>query len=155
MKSAYPQGPETFGRPEREFGRLAELQPSGRAGKCCLNLRLSAVPATTERGKEDTDWSGGGNRELKVSARRERRATGEVIVIRYADDTIVGFQRHADAERFLCVLRERLATIGLDLPPEKTRLIEFGHFASGSARPFGADRRRKPLKARRQSGGGD
>lgn len=101
----------------------------------------------------ETDWSGGGNRRTKFPARRERRATREVIVIRYADDTIIGFQRHADAEQFLCDLRERLATFGLDLHPEKTRLIEFGRFAFGSARPFGADRRRKPLKARRQSGG--
>src|SRR5215213_8730998 len=48
---------------------------------------------------------------------RKRRANGEVIVIRYADDTIVGFRRHADAERFLRDLRERLATFGLALHP--------------------------------------
>ena len=69
-------------------------------------------------------------RGLWVDQWRKRRATIEVIVIRYADDTVVGFQRHADAERFLRDLRERLATFGLALHPEKTRLIEFGRFAA-------------------------
>ena len=68
--------------------------------------------------------------DLWVEQWRKRRATVEVIVIRYADDTVVGFQRHADAERFLRDLRERLATFGLALHPEKTRLIEFGRFAA-------------------------
>jgi group II intron reverse transcriptase/maturase len=67
--------------------------------------------------------------DLWVEQWRKRRATGEVIVIRYADDTIAGFQRHADAARFLRDLRERLAPFGLDLHPDKTRLIEFGRFA--------------------------
>lgn len=67
--------------------------------------------------------------DLWVEQWRKRRTVGEVLVIRYADDTIVGFQRHADAERFLRDLRERLATFGLDLHPEKTRLIEFGRHA--------------------------
>ena len=61
---------------------------------------------------------------------RKREATGEVIVIRYADDTIVGFERQADAERFLRDLRERLAKFGLALHPDKTRLIEFGRYAA-------------------------
>ena len=61
---------------------------------------------------------------------RKREATGEVIVIRYADDTIVGFERQADAERFLGDLRERLAKFGLALHPDKTRLIEFGRYAA-------------------------
>ncbi|MFC7691833.1 group II intron reverse transcriptase/maturase [Paeniroseomonas aquatica] len=67
--------------------------------------------------------------DLWVEQWRKRRATGPVLVIRYADDTIVGFQRHADADRFLRDLRERLATFGLALHPDKTRLIEFGRFA--------------------------
>src|ERR1700758_67970 len=61
---------------------------------------------------------------------RKRTATGSMIVIRYADDTIVGFQRHADADRFLRDLRARLASFSLDLHPDKTRLIEFGRFAA-------------------------
>ena len=68
--------------------------------------------------------------DLWVDQWRKRRATIGVIVIRYADDTVVGFQRHADAERFLRDLRERLATFGLALHPDKTRLIEFGRFAA-------------------------
>ena len=61
---------------------------------------------------------------------RKREATGEVIVVRYADDTIVGFRREADAKRFLRDLRERLAKFGLALHPDKTRLIEFGRYAA-------------------------
>ena len=70
---------------------------------------------------------------------RKREATGEVIVVRYADDTIVGFERQADAERFLRDLRERLAKFGLALHPDKTRLIEFGRYAAEhrSARGLG------------------
>jgi RNA-directed DNA polymerase len=55
-----------------------------------------------------------------------RQATGDVIVVRYADDFIVGFQHEQEARRFPVELRERLAAYGLELHPEKTRLIEFG-----------------------------
>src|SRR5205823_14224705 len=51
------------------------------------------------------------------------------IVIRYADDSIAGFQYQTDADRFLVNLRERLAKFGLELHPDKTRRIEFGRFA--------------------------
>ena len=61
-----------------------------------------------------------------------RRANGDVIVVRYADDTIVGFQHPKDAERFLIELKARLAQFALTLHPEKTRLIEFGRFAAGT-----------------------
>jgi RNA-directed DNA polymerase len=61
---------------------------------------------------------------------RRRQARGEVIVVRYADDFIVGFQHREDAERFLADLRERMAQFSLELHPEKTRLIEFGRFAA-------------------------
>jgi hypothetical protein len=53
-----------------------------------------------------------------------------MIVVRYADDFIVGFQHRAEAERFLAELRERFTTFGLELHPEKTRLLEFGPFAA-------------------------
>ena len=53
-----------------------------------------------------------------------------MIVVRYADDTIVGFQHRHDAERFLSDLKERLAEFALSLHPEKTRLIEFGRYAA-------------------------
>jgi hypothetical protein len=52
-----------------------------------------------------------------------------VVVIRYADDTIVGFQYQTDADHFLENLRERLGKFGLELHPDKTRRIEFGRFA--------------------------
>ena len=60
---------------------------------------------------------------------RKKHATGEVIVVRYADDFVVGFQRVDEARRFLADLRERLKRFGLCLHANKTRLIEFGRYA--------------------------
>src|SRR5881409_2743383 len=60
---------------------------------------------------------------------RRREATGDMIIVRYADDFIVGFQHEADARRFLDTMRERLQKFALSLHPEKTRLIEFGCLA--------------------------
>ena len=54
---------------------------------------------------------------------------GEAIIVRYADDIVVGFQHKRDAERYLRDVRERLARFGLSLHPDKTRLVEFGRFA--------------------------
>src|SRR5437588_12180205 len=67
--------------------------------------------------------------DLWVDVWRKKWAQGEVVVIRFADDTILGFQYQTDADRFLENLRERLAKFGLELHPEKTRRIEFGRFA--------------------------
>ena len=64
-----------------------------------------------------------------MNAWRKKWARGEVVVIRYADDVISGFQHQADADRFLENLRERLGKFGLELHPDKTRRIEFGRFA--------------------------
>ena len=61
---------------------------------------------------------------------RRRHAHGDVIIVRFADDYIVGFEHHEDAERFLADLRERFAKFALELHPEKTRLIEFGRYAA-------------------------
>jgi group II intron reverse transcriptase/maturase len=61
---------------------------------------------------------------------RQREATGDMIIVRYADDFIVGFQHESDARRFLDEMRERLQKFALTLHPEKTRLIEFGRFAA-------------------------
>ena len=60
-----------------------------------------------------------------------------MIIVRYADDYIVGFERQHDAQRFLADLRERLAKFALELAPEKTRLIEFGRFAARDRRRRG------------------
>ena len=72
---------------------------------------------------------------------RTPRAMGEVIVIRYADDMVLGFQYRAEAERFLQDWQERLQKFGLDLHPDKTRLIEFGGFAANNRKQRGE---RKP-----------
>jgi RNA-directed DNA polymerase len=61
---------------------------------------------------------------------RRRQARGDMIVVRYADDFVVGFEHREDAERFQAELSERIAKFGLELKAEKTRLIEFGRFAA-------------------------
>jgi len=66
---------------------------------------------------------------------RKREARGKVIVVRYADDIVAGFELESDARRFLDAMRERFEQFGLELHGEKTRLIEFGRFA--------ADRRKR------------
>jgi RNA-directed DNA polymerase len=68
--------------------------------------------------------------DLWVNAWRKRHATGHLIVVRYADDTVVGFQHRHEAIEFLHDLKVRLAKFALALHPEKTRLIEFGRFAA-------------------------
>src|ERR1035437_3222951 len=59
----------------------------------------------------------------------QRWAQGDVVVVRYADDIILGFQHQTEADRFLENFRERLGKFGLELHPDKTRRIEFGRFA--------------------------
>ncbi len=75
--------------------------------------------------------------DLWVNVWREKWAHGEVVVIRYADDIILGFQHQADADRFLENLQERLGMFGLELHPDKTRRIEFGRFAEENRRRRG------------------
>ena len=66
---------------------------------------------------------------------RRREASGDMILVRYADDIIIGFQYETDARRFRDAMRERLAEYSLSLHPDKTRLIEFGRFAAAATRP--------------------
>jgi hypothetical protein len=61
---------------------------------------------------------------------RQRHARGEMVIVRFADDFVVGFECREDAERFWADLRDRLAEFSLELNAEKTRLIEFGRFAA-------------------------
>jgi RNA-directed DNA polymerase len=61
---------------------------------------------------------------------RRRNAHGDVVIVRFADDFIAGFEHRSDAERFLADLRERFAKLALELKAEKTRMIEFGRFAA-------------------------
>src|SRR5207302_10809953 len=69
---------------------------------------------------------------------RRRETTGDMMIVRYADDFIVGFQHETDARRFLDEWRTRVEGFALTLHPEKTRLIEFGRFAT-------QDRKRRGL----------
>ena len=69
---------------------------------------------------------------------RREYAGGDVIMVRYADDFVLGFQQRQEADRFLEQLRKRLADYGLELHSEKTRLIEFGRFAAGNRERNGA-----------------
>lgn len=75
--------------------------------------------------------------DLWVHRWRRRQARGDVIVVRYADDFIVGFEHREEAERFLADLQERLRQFALELHPEKTRLIEFGRHAAERRRRRG------------------
>jgi RNA-directed DNA polymerase len=75
--------------------------------------------------------------DLWVKHWRKHLATGDVIVVRYADDIVVGFENRADAERFLPEWKERLRKFGLELHPDKTRLIEFGGHAAENRKQRG------------------
>lgn len=68
--------------------------------------------------------------DLWAQGWRQTRARGDVIIVRYADDVVVGFQHRAEAERFVTELRQRLEQHNLTLHADKTRLIEFGRYAA-------------------------
>ena len=68
--------------------------------------------------------------DLWAARWRRREATGDMIVVRYADDLVAGFEHEVDARRFLDAMRTRFETFALALHPEKTRLIEFGRQAA-------------------------
>ena len=63
---------------------------------------------------------------------RRREATGDMIIVRYADDVVVGFEHESDARRFWDAMRERLQKFSLSLHPDKTRLVEFGRVAAAN-----------------------
>lgn len=69
---------------------------------------------------------------------RKTQARGEVYIVRYADDAVMGFQYEDDAKKCWAELKERMAAAGLSLHPEKTKLIEFGRFAEESRKRRGA-----------------
>jgi len=68
--------------------------------------------------------------DLWVQHWRKHQAVGDMIVVRYADDIVLGFEQKVDAERFLSEWKERMRKFGLELHPDKTRLIEFGRHAA-------------------------
>ena len=78
--------------------------------------------------------------DLWMAAWRRKVARGDMVVVRYADDVVLGFEHKEEAERFLRELRERLAKFGLELHSEKTRLIEFGRFAASNREKRGGGR---------------
>jgi RNA-directed DNA polymerase len=71
---------------------------------------------------------------------RKHRAKGDVIVVRYADDIVMGFEQRTDAERFLQAWKDRMRKFGLELHPDKTRLIEFGRYAAENRKQRGEDK---------------
>ncbi len=68
---------------------------------------------------------------------RRKRAHGDVVIVRFADDIVVGFEHHTDAVKFQAELEERFRKFNLELHPEKTRLLEFGPFAAEDRRRRG------------------
>ena len=75
--------------------------------------------------------------DLWVQQWRRTQARGDVVVVRYADDIVAGFQYRSDAERFRAELAERFSSFALELHPAKTRLIEFGPYAAENRRRRG------------------
>ena len=71
---------------------------------------------------------------------RGHEVKGDTIIVRYADDFVVGFQHKRDAEYFLNAAKERFRGFELGLHPDKTRLIEFGRFATERRRERGQGR---------------
>lgn len=75
--------------------------------------------------------------DLWVQVWRRKRAHGDVIVVRFADDIVLGFESKSDAERFRAELEERFQKFALELHPDKTRLLEFGRYAAESRKRQG------------------
>jgi group II intron reverse transcriptase/maturase len=75
--------------------------------------------------------------DLWVQQWRKTQAQGDMVIVRFADDFVVGFEHRQEAKRFLAEIRERFAQFGLELHPEKTRLIEFGRYADKNRRDRG------------------
>src|SRR6266498_5552958 len=75
--------------------------------------------------------------DLWAQAWRRKQACGDLIIVRFADDIVVGFETKSDAVRFWAELIERMRKFGLELHPEKTRLLEFGPFAAGNRKKRG------------------
>ena len=80
--------------------------------------------------------------DLWINDWRKRHAHGEVTIVRYADDFVIGFREESDARACFVALQERFAKFSLELHSEKTRLIEFGRYAE--------ERRRNAVRARRR-----
>ncbi len=117
----------------------AEVGPSEPPGsECCVRRRRrrtrsvhsGCVGCVIEPRNDETAGAEAVTYGRTQHVQCRRAATGDMIIVRYADDFIVGFQHERDARRFLDEMRERLQKFALTLHPEKTRLIEFGRFAA-------------------------
>ena len=86
-------------------------------------LQIDVLPAAPDGARDEIQFEIAG-------LQHGRQATGDMIIVRYADDIIVGFEHEDDARRFLEAMRERLDQFALSLHPDKTRLIEFGRHAA-------------------------
>jgi hypothetical protein len=75
--------------------------------------------------------------DLWAAQWRKREATGKMIVVRYADDIVAGFEREIDARRFWVAMRERFEKFALELHGDKTRLLEFGRYAASNRKQRG------------------
>jgi RNA-directed DNA polymerase len=75
--------------------------------------------------------------DLWAARWRRREATGDMVIVRYADDIVVGFEHEADGRRFLDMMRERMAEFALTLHPEKTRRVTFGRLAAAQRAKLG------------------
>jgi RNA-directed DNA polymerase len=75
--------------------------------------------------------------DLWAQAWRRKQAHGDVIIVRFADDIVVGFQEKSDAKQLWAELTERMRKFDLELHPEKTRLLEFGPFAVANRKQRG------------------
>jgi retron-type reverse transcriptase len=80
--------------------------------------------------------------DLWIQAWRKKRALGDVVVMRFADDIVIGFEFKTEAERFWKELKERVEKFCLELHPEKTRLIEFGRHAADNRKGRGEGSRK-------------
>ncbi|WP_434718320.1 group II intron reverse transcriptase/maturase [Paraburkholderia sp. A1BS-2L] len=78
--------------------------------------------------------------DLWANRWRHKEARGNVVIVRFADDIVVGFQHEDDARRFQAAMRERLEEFSLALHPDKTRLLEFGRYAAANRQSRGLDR---------------
>jgi RNA-directed DNA polymerase len=76
--------------------------------------------------------------DLWTQQRQKDKSRGEIIIVRWADDFVVGFEHKSQAEKFLAELKERMLKFSLELHPEKTRILEFGRWAIHNRKTRGA-----------------
>jgi len=109
---------------------LVAFQFLGYCGPWVIGRREAGGNATEARASCSSRSASASSTICVAECSGRRANVGDMIVVRYADDAVLGFQYREDAERFLKQLQERMGKFGLELHPEKTRLIEFGRYAT-------------------------